>query len=146
MGMTFCIDVLMPMNKTGSFLPQIQPDALHELPTWAKEGRTWAPNITHIQENSSSTFVLFFVAWDGESDLQAIGIATSKNPEGPYKCDAARPFILQVTMLMSFQLATDRMWLIHHAAMAENGHDWPLQSWKAFECSSAMWIGHLQEY
>ena len=76
---------------------QIQPDALPELPSWARAGRTWAPNITHVQEKGISSFVLYFVAWDVESDLQAIGIATSKNPEGPYKCDAARPFILQVT-------------------------------------------------
>ena len=75
---------------------QLQPDALPKLPSWAKPGRTWAPNVTHVGQNGDNRFVLYFVAWDIESDRQAIGLATSKNVEGPYKSTAPRPFILQV--------------------------------------------------
>ncbi len=74
----------------------LQPDVLPQLPTWAKLGRTWAPNVTHVTNDGSSTFVLYFVAWDGETDRQAIGIATVKTAEGPYVSSAPRPFILQV--------------------------------------------------
>ena len=80
---------------------QIQPDALPILPKWAKPGRTWAPNVTHIQDSGSSTFVLYFVAWDIDSDRQAIGTATSKNAEGPYEASSSKPFILQVGLWSS---------------------------------------------
>ena len=76
---------------------RLLPDALPNLPSWAKPGKTWAPNVTHIQSKADS-FVLFFVAWDIASDLQALGMATSKNPEGPYECSAATPFYLQVQL------------------------------------------------
>lgn len=79
---------------------QLQPDALPRLPTWAKPGRTWAPNVTCVHNNNGSLFVLYFVAWDAESDRQAIGVATSKRPEGPYESNAPRPFILQVHLLL----------------------------------------------
>ena len=76
---------------------QLQPDALPRLPQWAKPGRTWAPNVTQVQDkDGNSMFVLYFVAWDIQSDRQAIGVATCKNPEGPYESLAPRPFILQV--------------------------------------------------
>lgn len=78
---------------------RIRSDALPILPQWAKPGRTWAPNVTHIQDSNGSTFVLFFVAWDIESDRQAIGTATSKNPEGPYEPTSSKPFILQVGLM-----------------------------------------------
>ena len=74
----------------------LRPDALPDLPTWARPGRTWAPNITHVQTDSDSIYVLYFVAWDIQTDLQGLAVATSKNPEGPYQCTASRPFILQV--------------------------------------------------
>lgn len=74
---------------------RLLPDALPNLPAWAKPGKTWAPNVTHAQSKAGS-YVLFFVAWDTASDLQALGMATSKNPEGPYECSANRPFYLQV--------------------------------------------------
>lgn len=63
---------------------QPQPDALPRLPTWAKPGRTWAPTVTHIQNSNGSSFVLYFVAWDIDTNRQAIGLATSVQPEGPY--------------------------------------------------------------
>jgi beta-xylosidase len=54
---------------------QLQPDALPKLPSWAKTGKTWAPNVTHVHTTDGSLFVLYFVAWDTVSDRQAIGIA-----------------------------------------------------------------------
>ncbi len=78
---------------------QLQPDALPKLPSWAKTGRTWAPNVTHVHTTDGSLFVLYFVAWDTQSDRQAIGVATSKNPEGPYQSHHPAPVILQVSLL-----------------------------------------------
>lgn len=88
---------------------QLQPDALPNLPTWAKPGRTWAPNVTHIQDSTGSTFVMYFVAWDADTDRQAIGLATSKTPEGPYVPAESRPLIIQVNAL----LALPAFWLVH---------------------------------
>lgn len=77
---------------------QLQSDAMPKLPRWAKPGKTWAPNVTHVTSGASDVFVLYFVAWDIESDLQALCVATSKNPEGPYECSADKPFMLQVKL------------------------------------------------
>lgn len=74
---------------------QLQPDALPKLPSWAKTGKTWAPNVTHVHTTDGSLFVLYFVAWDTQSDKQAIGVATSKNPEGPYQSHDPAPVIIQ---------------------------------------------------
>ena len=80
---------------------QLRPDALPNLPRWAKPGRTWAPNVTHIQNSKGSIYVLYFVAWDIETDRQAIGLATSKNPEGPYQSTDSKPLIAQVNALLT---------------------------------------------
>ena len=80
---------------------QLQPDALPNLPRWAKPGRTWAPNVTHIQDSKGSNYVLYFVAWDIDTDRQAIGLATSKNPEGPYHSTDSKPLIAQVNALLA---------------------------------------------
>lgn len=74
---------------------QLQPDALPKLPSWAKTGKTWAPNVTHVHTTDGSLFVLYFVARDTQSDKQAIGVATSKNPEGPYQSHDPAPVIIQ---------------------------------------------------
>ena len=85
---------------------RLQPDALPKLPSWAQTGRTWAPNVTHVHTTDDSLFVLYFVAWDTQSDRQAIGIATSKNPEGPYQSHHPAPVVLQVSLLAGQQGAT----------------------------------------
>ena len=76
---------------------QLQADALPTLPRWAKPGGTWAPNVTHIQDSSGSTFVLYYAAWEVDTDRQAIGLATSKNPEGPYQPTESKPLGAHVT-------------------------------------------------
>lgn len=83
----------------------LRPDALPDLPVWARPGRTWAPNITRVQTDSGDMYVLYFVAWDVQTDLQGLAVAISKNPEGPYRCTALRPFILQVKSHSSYALA-----------------------------------------
>ena len=75
----------------------LRPDALPNLPSWARPGKTWAPDITHVQADGIDAYVMYFVAWDEQTDLQGLAVATSMNPEGPYKCTAARPFMMQVT-------------------------------------------------
>lgn len=81
---------------------QLQPDALPILPRWARPGRTWAPKVTHIPNSKGSTYVLYFVTWDIDADRQAIGVATSQNPEGPYQPTDSKPLISQVNALACF--------------------------------------------
>ncbi|KAL0040538.1 hypothetical protein WJX77_010054 [Trebouxia sp. C0004] len=74
---------------------QLQPDVLPKLPSWATTGKTWAPNVTHVHTIDGSLFVLYFVVRDTISDRQPIGVATSKNPEGPYQSHAPAPDPIQ---------------------------------------------------
>lgn len=79
---------------------QLRPDALPNLPRWVKPGGTWAPNVTHIQNSKDSTYVLYFVAWDIDANRQAIGLATSQNPEEPYQPTDSKPLISQVHAML----------------------------------------------
>ena len=66
------------------------------MPPWANPGLTWAPNVSYVNFNGSYYHVLFFVARDRDSDKQAVGVATSQRPEGPYQPSSTRPLINQV--------------------------------------------------
>lgn len=56
-------------------------DALPELPGWAVEGDTWAPDVSLRDDG---TLVMFYTATDRASGSQCIGVATSRTPEGPF--------------------------------------------------------------
>ena len=66
------------------------------MPPWANPGLTWAPNVSYVNFNGSYYHVLFFVARDRDSDKQAVGVATSQRPEGPYQPVSTKPLINQV--------------------------------------------------
>jgi len=65
--------------------------AMPVLPTWAKAGFTWAPEVLKTQDG----FVLYFTARHAVSDLQCVGAATSQNPRGPFTSQAAEPLVCQ---------------------------------------------------
>ena len=72
---------------------QMLPDAVGARPGWAQPGLTWAPDVSLAADGE--TFVMYFTARDKASDRQCIGVATSDQPEGPFKSDTEGPFICQ---------------------------------------------------
>lgn len=69
-------------------------DAMPQMPTWARPGLTWAPEVLRTK----SGFVLHFTARDRKSDLQCIGSAFSLTPLGPFKSDAKEPLVCQTDL------------------------------------------------
>lgn len=65
-------------------------DALPELPSWAAEGRTWAPEVTKIAPGS---YAMYFTASSVSPSAQCIGVATSATPEGPFISTDAAPLV-----------------------------------------------------
>jgi beta-xylosidase len=72
-----------------------QPGRLHDampvLPSWAKTGFTWAPEVL----KTPGGFVLYFTARHAASGLQCVGAATSSDPRGPFASNAAEPLVCQ---------------------------------------------------
>jgi beta-xylosidase len=66
-------------------------DALPVLPSWARGGFTWAPEVIAV----GNGFVLYFTAKERASGLQCIGAATSADPRGPFVSQAAQPLVCQ---------------------------------------------------
>jgi len=65
-------------------------DALPNLPTWARRGFTWAPEVIRLGEDR---YALWYTARDKTSGKQCVGRALSTRPEGPYADHSERPFI-----------------------------------------------------
>ena len=68
------------------------PDALPTLPSWARAGRTWAPDVA---VTSSGTYVLYYTAWHRATGRQVIGVATSASPAGPFAPAGSVPLLTQ---------------------------------------------------
>ena len=66
-------------------------DAMPELPSWARSGFTWAPELLR----TDGGYVLYFSARHRESGLQCVGAATSSSPLGPFTSQAAEPLVCQ---------------------------------------------------
>ncbi len=66
-------------------------DAMPRLPTWARPGFTWAPEVVRI----GTGYVLYFTARERASDLQCVGVARSADPRGPFVSEAAAPLVCQ---------------------------------------------------
>ncbi|GGF00963.1 glycoside hydrolase family 43 protein [Mycetocola zhadangensis] len=65
-------------------------DAFPELPAWAEEGRTWAPDVAELADGR---FALYFTAQDAASSKQCIGAATADAPIGPFVATSDTPLI-----------------------------------------------------
>lgn len=77
---------------------EVLPDALPELPSWARGGLTWAPNTVFIQlPDQAPYFVMYFVCRDVSCDKQVVGVAVADTPEGPFKPLGEAPFIAQAS-------------------------------------------------
>ena len=68
------------------------PDALPNLPSWAQIGRTWAPDVA---VTAGGTYNLYYTAWARSNGRQAIGVATSASPAGPFNPVGAAPLVSQ---------------------------------------------------
>ncbi len=66
-------------------------DAMPNLPPWAREGWTWAPEVVPHGDH----YLLYFTAKERRSDLQCIGVAKSADPLGPFTSDATAPLVCQ---------------------------------------------------
>ncbi|MBB5640604.1 glycoside hydrolase family 43 protein [Cryobacterium roopkundense] len=60
---------------------EVLPDALPNLPSWVIPGKTWAPEVTRLTDDS---FVMYFTATNFAPTLQCIGVATASDPAGPF--------------------------------------------------------------
>lgn len=66
-------------------------DAMPELPPWAREGYTWAPELLRTETG----YVLYFSARHRERGIQCVGAATATDPMGPFTSSAAEPLVCQ---------------------------------------------------
>lgn len=66
-------------------------DAMPDLPPWAREGWTWAPEVVPHQDR----FLLYFTAKERSSGLQCVGVAEAAHPLGPFVSEATEPLVCQ---------------------------------------------------
>ena len=66
-------------------------DAMPDLPPWAREGWTWAPEVLR----HGNGYLLYFTAKERRSGLQCVGVAQSANPRGPFTSTATEPLVCQ---------------------------------------------------
>ena len=66
-------------------------DAMPNLPPWAEEGRTWAPEVIAHQ----GRYLLYFTARERRSEKQCVGVAAAAEPRGPFTSEAAAPLVCQ---------------------------------------------------
>jgi GH43 family beta-xylosidase len=67
-------------------------DALPTMPSWAFAGRTWAPDVA---VTAAGRYNLYYTAWTRSNGKQAIGVATSSNPAGPFAPAGSAPLVAQ---------------------------------------------------
>jgi beta-xylosidase len=79
------------MSSTDLAHWQTQPDALPNLPAWAGRGFTWAPSVLP----RAGGYVLYYTVRDQSAGRQAISLAYSSLPAGPYLDASSAPLIYQ---------------------------------------------------
>ena len=70
---------------------QHRGDALPELPSWASRGNTWAPAVLP----RGDAYALYYAVRYEAAGRQAISVATSSDPAGPFVDRSAEPLIFQ---------------------------------------------------
>lgn len=66
-------------------------DAMPDLPPWAREGWTWAPEVIRHQDR----YLIYFTAKERRSGLQCTGVAEASDPRGPFTSKATEPLVCQ---------------------------------------------------
>ena len=82
-------------------------DALPELPSWARKGWTWAPVVLDLTTTrggagtpppAEGRFVLYVTVREPRSGRQAIMVASSPSPAGPYRPVGEGPLVFQLDL------------------------------------------------
>jgi len=60
----------------------LDEDPLPRLPTWVIPGKTWAPEVTQLDDGS---FVMYTTTTNFDPTFQCIAVATGDAPEGPFE-------------------------------------------------------------
>ena len=71
--------------------PRKRLDGMPVLAPWAKEGRTWAPEVMQVGSN----WLLYYTAANAKRNVQCIGVAVADNPAGPFRDASAEPLVCQ---------------------------------------------------
>ena len=66
-------------------------DAMPDLPPWAREGWTWAPEVIR----QGDRYLLYFTAKERRSERQCVGVAVASDPRGPFTSGATEPLVCQ---------------------------------------------------
>lgn len=73
------------------------PDAMPQLPAWAKPDRTWAPEVLAVVPGKR--YAAYFAAWDTATNREAVGVAVSTSPAGPFTASPdAQPLVNESEM------------------------------------------------
>ena len=90
------VPVLRSSNGLSGWAPPPSgPDALPDLPAWARSGNTWGPSVVRT---GAARFVLYYTVTNDESGLQCISRATSSVPQGPYTDQSSGPLVCQSSL------------------------------------------------
>jgi arabinan endo-1,5-alpha-L-arabinosidase len=60
----------------------LDEDPLPDLPSWVIPGKTWAPEVTQLDDGS---FVMYTTTTNFDPSFQCIAAATADSPEGPFE-------------------------------------------------------------
>ncbi len=86
------INIQVSTSSNGITWTQLSGvDALPTLPSWAKPGETWAPNVA----DNGFEYVMYYTATEASTGEQCIGMATSATPIGPYVDTSSAPAVCQ---------------------------------------------------
>ncbi|MBO0747178.1 MAG: family 43 glycosylhydrolase [Acidimicrobiaceae bacterium] len=108
------------------------PDALPTLPGWAAPHFTWSPVVLARPEG----YVLYYAVRDRRRNRQAISVATSADPAGPFIDVSTEPFIYQFDLGGSIDPST-------FIEVDGSAHLlWKADS-NAIRQPSTLWIGEL---
>jgi beta-xylosidase len=66
-------------------------DGMPRLASWAKEGRTWAPEVIQV----GGKWLLYYTAASAKKNIQCIGVAVAAAPTGPFLDPAPEPLVCQ---------------------------------------------------
>lgn len=67
-------------------------DPLPVLPSWARVGLTWAPQVVA----AANGFLMYYTVHDGTSGRQCISVASSTTPAGPFADTSSGPLLCQL--------------------------------------------------
>jgi beta-xylosidase len=108
------------------------PDALPALPGWAAPNFTWSPAVLE----RPGGYVLYYAVRDRRGGRQAISIATSTHPAGPFTDRSTEPFIYQFDLGGSIDPST-------FVDLDGSAHLLWKEDSNAIHQTSSLWIGEL---